>query len=66
MVNSQILISIRTYYKLERKRWKKANHFLRQNNLETRLNDKVINRHLDFLNEINCKTLGECFIKAIR
>ena len=34
---------------------KKTNHFLRQNNLETRLNNKVINIHLDFLNEINCK-----------
>ena len=43
-------------YKLKTEKGeKKANHFLRQNNLETRLNDKVINRHLDFLNEINCR-----------
>ena len=34
---------------------KKANLFLRQKNLKTRLNDKAINIHLDFLNEINCK-----------
>ena len=33
----------------------KTSYFLRQNNLKSRLNDKVINEHLKFLNEINCK-----------
>ena len=54
------------YEKLVREKGgKKANHFLRQNNLETRLNDKVINKHLDFINEINCKNSWGMFHKSL-
>ena len=54
------------YEKLEREKGvKKANHFLRQNNLKTRLNDKVINKHLDFINEINCKNSWGMFHKSL-
>ena len=54
------------YEKLEREKGvKKANHFLRQNNLKTRLNDKVINKHLDFINEINCKNSWGTFHKSL-
>ena len=54
------------YEKLEREKGvKKANHFLRQNNLKTRLNDKVINKHLDFINEINCKNSWGMFHKNL-
>ena len=54
------------YEKLEREKGgKKANYFLRQNNLKTRLNDKVINKHLDFINEINCKNSWGMFHKSL-
>ena len=44
---------------------KKSNHFLRQKSLKTRLNDKLINDHLDFLNEINCKDSWGMFHKSL-
>ncbi len=54
------------YEKLEKEKGvKKANHFLRQNNLKTRLNDKLINKHLDFINEINCKNSWGMFHKSL-
>ena len=43
----------------------KTSHFLRQNNLKPRLNDKVINEHLNFLNEINCKNSWGMFHKNL-
>ena len=56
----------KNYEKLEReKSERKTNYFLRQKNLETRLNDKVISKHLDFLNEINCKNSWGMFHKSI-
>ena len=54
------------YEKLVREKGgKKANQFLRRNNLKTRLNDKVINKHLDFINEINCKNSWCMFHKSL-
>ena len=54
------------YEKLEREKGgKKTNYFYRQNNLKTRLNDKVINKHLDFINEINCKNSWGMFHKSL-
>ena len=47
------------------KKVKKSNHFLRQKNLKTRLNDRLINDHLDFLNEINCKDSWGMFHKSL-
>ena len=44
---------------------KKSNHFLRQKSLKTRLNDRLINNHLDFLNEINCKDSWGTFHKSL-
>ncbi len=52
--------------KLEREKGEnKTEHFLRQNDLEPRLNDKVINKHLNFLNEINCKNSWGEFHKSL-
>ena len=54
------------YEKLEREKdGKKTNYFYRQNNIKTRLNDKVINKHLDFINEINCKNSWGMFHKSL-
>ena len=56
----------KNYEILERKKGeKRTNHFFRQNNLKTRLNDKLINDHLDFLNEINCKNSWGMFHKSL-
>ena len=56
----------KNYEILERKKGEnKTNHFFRQNNLKTRLNDKLINDHLDFLNEINCKNSWGMFHKSL-
>ena len=44
---------------------KKSNQFLRQKSLKTRLNDRLINDHLDFLNEINCKDSWGMFHKRL-
>ena len=44
---------------------KKSNQFLRQKSLKTRLNGRLINDHLDFLNEINCKDSWGMFHKRL-
>ena len=56
----------KNYEKLEREKdGKKTNYFYRQNNIKTRLNDKVINKHLEFINEINCKKSWGMFHKSL-
>ena len=42
----------------------KTSHFFRKNKLKTRLNDKIINKHLNFINEINCKNSWGNFHKG--
>ena len=53
------------YEKLKEKRCKKSQSFFKTKNLKTRLNDKVINKHLDFINEINCKNSWGMFHKNL-
>ena len=43
----------------------KTSHFFRQNKLKTRLNSRIINKHLDFINEINCKNSWGNFHKGL-
>ena len=44
---------------------KKIKYFSRKNYLKTRLNDRLINEHLGFLNEINCKDSWGMFHKSL-
>ena len=54
------------YEKLESEKGEKIiKYFSRQNDLKTRLNDRLINEHLDFLNEINCKNSWGMFHKNL-
>ena len=43
----------------------KTNHFSRQNSLKPRLNNQLINKHLDFLNEIKCKNSWGVFHESL-
>ena len=54
------------YEKLGRKKvGNKTSNFLRQNNMKPRLNNQLINNHIDFLNEIKCKNSWGIFHKSL-